>query len=93
LFVGRRGNFSGLFTQDAPSVVAIESYHTDENIYHSCFVEGTQVAVEGGGMVPIEMITEGTLVLSDANHNAYGVASDEDVVNHATLPFVCGFSK
>jgi hypothetical protein len=43
--------------------------------------------------MPIESITEGAHVLTHADPEAYGLASDEDVVNSLNIPFIGGISK
>ncbi len=58
----------------------------------SCFIAGTQVAVEGGS-VAIESLTEGTRVITRVDPAEYGVASDEDVAVTLSETVLCGFSK
>lgn len=69
-----------------------EDYTTDAPVSTSCFIAGTQVATKNGS-VAIEKIVEGTRILTNADPEAYGVASDEDVVNPLSVPFICGISK
>ena len=73
-------------------MVDVKTYSTDGPVKTSCFISGTQVAVEGGS-VAIESLTEGTRVITRVDPAEYGVASDEDVAVTLKETILCGFSK
>ncbi|TFK65127.1 hypothetical protein BDN72DRAFT_209785 [Pluteus cervinus] len=85
-----RQSFNALFTQGAPNVVNVKNFTTDGPV-KSCFIAGTEVVIESG-TIAIELITEGTRVLTRADPAEYGVASDEDVVVSQGAPILCGIN-
>ena len=75
---------NSVFKADAPGV---GNRSTEQDLWNSnsqhwydgggCFVAGTEVMTEGGQSIPIEQIREGTPVLTRADTNELGWASDE----------------
>ena len=72
----------------------VSSYQTPnaDGTPQSCFIAGTMLAVKGG-QKPIELLSEGDKVLTDAETNAFGTASDEHVCKYLASGVLCGISK
>ncbi|KAJ1324773.1 Hint domain-containing protein [Microdochium nivale] len=71
-----RSQYPQLFTSTRPDTVQVTEHHSTPA--GNCFIAGTKVMTDAGE-INIEDIREGTRVLTDANAERYGIASDEDV--------------